>query len=65
MKVEEIKSVVDDIPMMTVEQAQKITSFIRSKNLKNLLEYETLKQIPDLLEIDIGHIKIKPEKYDK
>lgn len=38
MKVEEIKSVVNDIPMMTVEQAQKLSSFIQSKNLKNLLE---------------------------
>jgi predicted O-methyltransferase YrrM len=38
MNVEEIKSMVDDLPMMSMSQAKEITSFIQSKNLKNLLE---------------------------
>jgi len=38
MDVEEVKSVVDDLPMMTIDQARKITNLILSKKLKNLLE---------------------------
>lgn len=38
MNIEKIQSVVDDLPMMSYGQAQEITSFIQSKNLKNLLE---------------------------
>ena len=38
MKIEQIKSVVDGIPVMDFNSAKKITSFIQSKKLNNVLE---------------------------
>lgn len=38
MNIENIKSVVDGIPLMTFDQALSLTSFIKSKKLSNVLE---------------------------